>query len=290
MLTESKRTHAYLITGADPLLPELTAAAFAETLARKSDIATLPSAGGERVKTEDVNWLTGDCWIKPFDSEVKVYVIKKADTMTEQAQNKLLKTLEEPPASTVILLAACREAQILRTVASRCRRAQMAAPGAGEIYECLIGNGVDAERADFAAAFSGGNLDLADKMLQSDLYAKAADMVFRLFSDMRSSRDVLWFSAAFAEYKGIIDVVLDFMARVLRDILAVRLGRAQFVFTKRREADIIELAPQFEPAVCAAIVKRINRAKKSLQYNCNYQGVIDELLFGVAEEKARNRS
>ncbi|GHV02164.1 DNA polymerase III subunit delta' [Clostridia bacterium] len=262
------------------------AAAFAETLCAKSDIAVLPVSGGDRVRVEDINWLTGDCWIKPFDSDVKVYVVKQADTMTEQAQNKLLKTLEEPPKSTVILLAACQEAKILRTVASRCRRVPCDVPRPREIYDCLVGNGVDDKRADFAAAFSGGSLYLADKMLASDVYIRAADMVFRLFRQMLGSRDILEFAAALNEYKDIFDAVLDFMTQIARDILAARLGKPEFVFTKRREADIIELAPHFSPAACTAIVRKINHAKKSLYYNCNFSGAIDELLFGFLEIKS----
>jgi len=289
LLCESGRTHAYLITAADPLTASLTAAAFSDTLCGKADIARLPVAGGDRVRTEDINWLTGDCWIKPFDSDVKVYLIDKADTMTEQAQNKLLKTLEEPPPSAVVLLAVCREAKMLRTIVSRCRRVRCAGFDARQIYDCLIANGIDAKRADFAAAFSGGSLYLADKMTESDLYAAAADTVFRVFSDMRTSRDILKHAAALTAYKDIFDVVLDFMSYILRDIAIVHAGKRKLVFTKRREADIIELAREFPLKACTLISKKILDAKKSLHYNCNLQNVIDGLLFAVLEIKAANK-
>ena len=287
LLKGSAKTHAYLVLGADPLLPFLAAKEFAKTLCSGADTAVLPRGDAARVQTEDINWLVGDCWIKPFDSEKKAYLIDRADTMTEQAQNKLLKTLEEPPESAVFILAASEEAKLLRTVQSRCRKVRCAAPTQSEILNCLIGNNkIDAERAEFAAAFSAGSLFLCDKILESGRYGDAADAAMRVFRNMRTSKDILAYSAGLMQYKEIAGAVLDFMSYILRDVMAVHAGGG-LVFNKRRPDEIAELSASFSLPVCAAVFRRMDLAKKALYYNCAYQNVIDGLLFGMLEIKAK---
>ncbi len=133
-------SHAYLFHGPAGTGKRAAARAFAAALL--ADGARNPATVAERVAREshpDLTWvrpsgaaemLVGDieepvvaaATRTPFESRRRVFVIEGADTMNDQAANRLLKTLEEPPAFTHVLLLADRREDVLATIASRCQQ------------------------------------------------------------------------------------------------------------------------------------------------------------------------
>ncbi len=78
------------------------------------------------IKVKEIRALKQDAYLRPNDGARKVYLIHEADTMTPEAQDALLKILEEPPAFTVFLLLCYNEKMMLETVRSRCVRLTLA--------------------------------------------------------------------------------------------------------------------------------------------------------------------
>ena len=77
---------------------------------------------GKVIKIEQIRELQTKVIEKPVNSNKKVYVINDADLMTKEAQNCLLKTLEEPPEYIVIILIVNNESKVLTTIKSRCMK------------------------------------------------------------------------------------------------------------------------------------------------------------------------
>ena len=75
-----------------------------------------------KIKIEQLRNLQSKIIEKPIISNKKVYVIKDADTMTKEASNCLLKTLEEPPSYIIIILIGANESMFLNTIKSRCTK------------------------------------------------------------------------------------------------------------------------------------------------------------------------
>ena len=96
--------------------------------------------------------------IKPYSSLYKVYIIDKADSMTVQAQNALLKTMEEPPEYAVIILIAQSLDRFLPTIKSRCIKLHISLISNRVILEKLRSLGIDSELSKSLASFSRGNL------------------------------------------------------------------------------------------------------------------------------------
>ena len=91
------------------------------------------------ISVEDIRTqLNGDIQIKPYSSRYKIYIVADADLMTVQAQNALLKTIEEPPAYAVILLLANNADRLLPTILSRCVRLNLKAVRDQDIREYLM--------------------------------------------------------------------------------------------------------------------------------------------------------
>jgi len=97
----------------------------------------------------------------PFEGGRKVFVIEEAERMNPQAQNALLKTLEEPPLDTVFILLCDQEDELLETVRSRCRALRLEAVAEGEVVAWLERRGAPPVEAAWAARLAGGDLDRA---------------------------------------------------------------------------------------------------------------------------------
>ena len=280
-------SHAYMLCGEDVIAAEGAAALFAQKLARKSDIIYIPFGEEQsKVKTEDINALAADCYLKPYDGDYKIYIVKNAHTMTDQAQNKLLKTLEEPPSGVIIVLCAANPAGLLNTIHSRSRKIAVPPFQPAALYRHFVSSGTGAEEANLASVYSGGSITAARRILSDKRYPDALALVFDMFSGMKRSPDILTYASRFAWYKDVAQDILDFMLIAARDVAAAACGKRELIFTKQRENDIMELAAGFTAEACAAIIDKIGYAKKRLHYNCNYQGVIDELLFSITEIRA----
>jgi DNA polymerase-3 subunit delta' len=116
-----------------------------------------------------VHFLMHAMSMKSYQSRHKVCVILHADAMNTNAQNALLKVLEEPPPEAFFLLTAENEAEILPTIRSRCRRIRLLPLERDEIATGLVEDGVPDDRAQTAAALAGGSFVRARELAGSDL-------------------------------------------------------------------------------------------------------------------------
>ena len=128
--------------------------------ARHPDVIEFEPAG-TFVVVDQVEEMMKEAFTSPFEAERKVIVVTEADRMNEPAANKLLKTLEEPPARTHFLLLSESPDELLPTVRSRCQRIDFAALSDADVAAALVAAGVPAEAADTAARLASGRLDRA---------------------------------------------------------------------------------------------------------------------------------
>lgn len=101
---------------------------------------------------------------RPTHSPWQVTLIEDADRLTDQAANALLKAIEEPPPSGVVLLCAPSLEDVLPTIRSRCRVAALVTPSAGSVAALLVSDGVDPAIAAFAAQAAQGHIGRARRL------------------------------------------------------------------------------------------------------------------------------
>jgi DNA polymerase-3 subunit delta' len=101
----------------------------------------------------------------PIEAERKVVALLEADRLNEASSNKLLKTIEEPPERTTILLVTSSPDELLETVRSRCQRIDLAPLPEAALRDALVGEGADPGAAALAARLGGGRLDRGRAML-----------------------------------------------------------------------------------------------------------------------------
>jgi DNA polymerase-3 subunit delta' len=194
---EGRPSHAYLFHGPAGAGKREVARAFAAELL--SEGARDPDNARERVQHgvhPDLTWVTpsgatemlvGDidepvvasASRTPFEARRRVFVIERAETMNEQSQNKMLKTLEEPASFAHLILLSSRPGKLLPTISSRCQLVRFDAPGPDVIAERLGRDlGLDPAAADAAARLGLGDAERAAGATalraNAEAYARAA--------------------------------------------------------------------------------------------------------------------
>ena len=112
--------------------------------------------------------IVGDIYEKaqvcPFESDKKIFILFNVQDMNEISQNKILKTIEEPPANTYFLLCATGTPRILTTILSRVKQIEIERLNVSTITEMLINAGVPRSSAEIYASCSNGNSTFAEKL------------------------------------------------------------------------------------------------------------------------------
>jgi DNA polymerase-3 subunit delta' len=189
-------SHAYLFHGPAGTGKRTIARAFAAALL--ADGAADPQGVRERVGRDahpDLTWVTPSGAAEmlvadveepvvaaatrtPFESTRRVFVIEGVDAMNDQAANRMLKTLEEPPSFVHLLLLTDRREDVLATIASRCQQVRFDPLPSHRIAERL--EGVADDRAQACARLASGNARLAARLASEEggaLRANAEDFV-----------------------------------------------------------------------------------------------------------------
>lgn len=202
---------------------------------------------GKTLKIEQIRNLQARIVEKPITSRRKVYVIDDADLMSEESQNCLLKTLEEPPEYAVIILIVSNESRILPTIKSRCMIIKFQQLTSKEIKQ------VKPELSDDLIQLLEGSLLNAENIEQKkEQYAQLSNLV----NVLENKQLVEVFNSADLLYKG-------------KDDIITLLEYLNLIFFSRNEINAIPI---------------IEKTKKKILANNNYDMTIDYCLMNIWDE------
>ena len=169
--------------------------------------------------------INNDIVIKPYSSRYKVYIVDEAEKMNQQAQNALLKTIEEPPAYAVILLLTTNADSFLQTILSRCITLNLKAVKEDVIRDYLMKHyQIPDYQADVCAAFSQGNVGKAVQLASSEDFGELKASVLQLVKRL-DDIDLYEFGGAIkqiGEYKLQINDYFDLITIWFRDVLYMK--------------------------------------------------------------------
>jgi DNA polymerase III subunit delta' len=244
-------------------------------------------ASASREYEDNVEFIQADAQLRPVMAHRKVYVIVNAEELAEDAANRLLKTLEEPPAFVVFLLTAVERGGVLPTIVSRCQEIRLRPAGRDELAAALVEAGLDAERATQLAALSGGRqawalnavrepaaLEQQQTMTQLMLEAIGGSRLQRL---LRARALADRWTAQPEQVRETLRVWL----RWWRDVLLVQLGldaRVVHVEQSMRRS-LAGAAADVPRAESRAAVLALQQALADLDTNVNHRLVLDLLLL-----------
>lgn len=250
------------------------------------DVLTFPK-NGEAVLKEDVSTIIEESFLKPVESDKKLFLINNGESMNASSQNKLLKTLEEPPKNVHILIHATSEHPLLSTVKSRVKKLVIPPFSESQLIAALKSECPDTERLKSAVCCSDGTVGGALSLYGDENLSETIDAAVDTFLNMRTSRDVLEFSNRIMRLKDGVKEYLSVMELTCRDF-TVYVSGGDTVKNKalfRR----VEKAEGFTLGALIYIADRIAEAKKRLSANGNPQAVLERFLFAFLEGKHKWR-
>ncbi len=237
----------------------------------------------EKVLSEDIVDLIEESYYKPTENNIKLFIIDKADSMTAQAQNKLLKTLEEPPNNVCILIGANGDYNLLSTVKSRVKKLEISTFSNEQIFETLK-EGKDIEKLKLAISCGDGTLGKATKLYDDENLKKITNYVLDTIVNMSSSKDVLDYSVKASALNCEIDQLLSVFELAFRDLLFILENREQEIFDKER-INLLKQANGFNSGAVVHILEKIVEGYKRYKFNANSTMLIEWFLFSMLEGK-----
>lgn len=231
--------------------------------------------------------LNNDISIKPYSSQYKVYIIPDSNKMTEQAQNALLKTIEEPPAYAVIILITDNISGILPTIQSRCVTLNLKPLSNNEIAGYLTAHlKLEPGRAQIAAGFCQGNMGKAIRFASSGDFQEMKDEILSLLKsvDKMSVTEIVNTIKDFSKNKHNINDYLDLMLLWYRDVLMFKVTKDTNLLLYQGEyKSISKQASIHGYEDIEKIIKAIDKAKIRLDANVNFEIVLELMVLALKE-------
>lgn len=229
----------------------------------------------------------GDIQIKPYSSRYKIYIIDEAEKMTVQAQNALLKTIEEPPAYGIVILLTTNADIFLQTIISRCVLLDLK-PVEDELVIKYLKDkfGTTDYECRFAAAFAQGKIGRAISIVESAEFAKLKDEVLHVVKNASgmSSSEIMAEVKTIANYKLTINDYLDLMAMWYRDVLMFKsTNNINLVIFKDELSELKAQAEVMSYEGLDDILSSIDKVKIRLKANVNFDLVIELLIMAIKE-------
>lgn len=224
---------------------------------------------GDKIKTADIDDLVSKTIIRPIESDIRMFVLVGAENMTAEAQNKILKTLEEPPRNVCILIGATSDNALLPTVKSRVKRLDVPPFSDGEIRRALGDEYPDKAKLESAIALGGGKIGSVIKAYTDGNAEKMQAFCREVLFSMRSSKDVAKYSSKINK-----DNIKDFIS-ILKSEVANLL-----VKDNRKAGDY-----GYVTGALIAISDMLSEKERALYYNANAVMVADSVLLAILGEK-----
>lgn len=231
--------------------------------------------------------LIGDVAIRPYESRWKVYIVNDADKLTLQAQNALLKTIEEPPAYAVILLLANNPDALLPTITSRCVLLNLKPVGDRLVKDYLMERmHIPDYQAEVQAAFAQGNIGKAEKAAGSAEFAEMTANALQLLKRAGNMAvyELVEAIRGMSQEKDNIYDYLDLFLIWFRDVLLFKAAKEVDNLIFKEEINAIkERATKSSYEGLEKIIDAIHTADSRLHANVNFDLVM-ELLFLTIKE------
>lgn len=246
------------------------------------------NSDNKNLKVEDVESLIDDTGTRPFESDHKLYFVFSADKMNAAAQNKLLKTLEEPQKTVTIFLGVSRESAMLDTVKSRTKKITLDRFSQEEISSALKEEGFPSDSAETAAACADGMLGRAKEIAEDKSFAENYAQTVNVFKNLKKSGDVASFLNEKVLDKERLPVFLDIASLIVRDMMAAKTDER--LITNRRTAEEVKaMSLEYSLLALSNILYLINEERKKLNVYVSSVGVAENLLLGILEVKYKCR-
>ena len=308
-IEQNKVSHAYIINGENRSGKEFIAKIFAKTLQCETgesepcnqchscskadshnhpDIVYVSHEKPNSIGVDDIrDGINNTVMIKPYSGRYKIYIIPETEKMTPQAQNALLKTLEEPPEYVVFIMLTSSMEMILPTIMSRCVILNMKPVRDDEMRTYLMKDMLVPDyRAEICVAFARGNVGRARSLASNEDFDKIRNDALSLLKNIYDMEiaEIVEAVKRIKEYGFDISDYLDIMAVWYRDVLLFKATHDVNHLVFRDEIqNITKVASRSDYEGIEEVIHALEKAKSRLASNVNLDLTMELLLLTIKE-------
>lgn len=231
----------------------------------------------EKLLVADSNDIVMETYVKPVNRENKIFIIENIDKSTEQAQNKLLKVLEEPPKNVYFLISCSQSDKVLPTIKSRCDKINVEKLTDDELKKIC--------QSPLACMLSEGYAGRALMLEKNKDLQDIVDFAISLICELKNSSQVLRFSREFQDRKGNMELVLKTFSLALEDMVKIKTEKEELCTLKEYLPMLKSVESEFSVSAICEINSLISHFLEKLQFNANLSMAVDNFLLKVLEVK-----
>lgn len=227
------------------------------------------------ISVEEIRTLREKLALRPFSGGRHIAIIRQADKLTAQAQNALLKTLEEPAGDTVFFLITDQPGAMLQTIVSRCRPLRLFPLSAEKCAQALVGKGIPHERARELAGWAQGSVGRALEIAGDENYQALRGKVIASLDALSGGRgEVARAVSLLGDVSKSAQNVLEIMEVAARDRMAAENGGAPMTDAARIRLD------------GRALLMGVMEMRRMLAGNVSFSGALEKMYLELAEASA----
>jgi DNA polymerase-3 subunit delta' len=251
-------------------------------------IVGLDSGNSAEIGIDRIRQIQHSSSLPPFEGRHKVFIIERAELLSTEAANCLLKTLEEPTARMIFILLATSALVLPATVVSRCQQLELHPLPASEVEAALSQRwGVERQKAGLLARLCHGRLGWAVSLASDERLLKLrAERLEGLLDILGGdyevrfdyvTRLVTWFGQSRTLVQEVLDLWLDWW----RDLLLVKLGSGDGVTNVDHETVLVNIARDYRLAQIRAVINGIQATGSQLRQNANPRLAFEVLMLSI---------
>ncbi len=299
-IKSSRLPHALLFTGPDGVGKGLVAKELAKLLncqkgasdpcdrcqpCKKIEGFNHPDVGlieptGSSIGIGQIRWLRSQINLMPYEGRYKVYIIKHADLMTEEAQNALLKTLEEPPGRSLLILVSSNPTSLLPTIRSRCQVLKFRSLDSERIKEVLTSRyDIKPDKAHFLAHLADGGLGKVISLQDEDVLARKNEVIDHVDYVIRTKGSIDWTGESKEEIAHRLEILIDWF----RDLLASKEGSNETLINIDRKEELSRAKDRYSAQRLIDIIEQLNQTRDFIMQNVNPKIALDVMVRKLGE-------
>lgn len=237
------------------------------------------------IKIEQIREMRKEIGLKPFKNRKKIYIIDKAERMTIEASNCLLKTIEEPPYYAIIILICSKIDPILPTIVSRCQIINFGLISSYKIKEFLLNKNknIEKEKAEIISKLAQGSIGSALKLLSAEEYFIRREEVLDYLSTISPGKygdDIFTKIEKMVSEIDRIEEILEMIKLWYRDILIIKNTGDQKYIANCDKLEILEEKSKiYSQEILIDILDYLEKVEEYLIKNVNKRLIFERLYI-----------
>lgn len=308
-LKEDRVSPSYIFVGSDGVGKKFTAIEFAKTINCLNlnnnleacdtcntcnkinkqccpDLKIIEPTKGS-IKIEQIRELRREIDLKPFEDRKKIYIIDKAEEMTIEASNCLLKTIEEPPTYAIIILICMNTDSILPTIISRCQLIKFRLIDSSKIRKILLNKiNLKKSKAELVSKLAQGSIGKAFKLISDKEYfnrrEKLLDYLTKVLPGKYDSNFFINIEKILMDINN-MEEILEIILLWYRDILIIKeLGIKEYIINSDKFEILKEKSRVYSQKMLIDTLDYIEQIQEFMKKNINIRLVSERLYLKMA--------